>query len=220
MFVIGVCFAMRLVGALVALVAVAFSAALPRAARAEDVGGVRPTFEGLERGPDTGETYRLNALQIVSHEVSGVFPTLFVSPSKWWRPVRGKFRWATSYDDFYRKLGRPDLAAAHARRQVLSSTLFWGGLAAEVGGAVLFFTGLGDGFSTRAKIGLGLFGGGLVVSTVGSVIQPPLVSEEDALRMANAYNRLLEQHLGLEGGVVGAAGARRRTLGMTFRARW
>ena len=53
-------------------------------ARAQEVA---PIFDGLEAGPTPLETYKLNALAIVSHEVSST--SLFGGTSKWWRPVRG-----------------------------------------------------------------------------------------------------------------------------------
>jgi hypothetical protein len=164
-------------------------------ARADEL---QPVFDGLDPGPTPLETYKLNALGIVSHEVSSAFPTLFGGTSKWWRPVRGKFRYATRYDEFFRKLGRADLADEHEQRWLVSGVLYWGGLATFVGGGVLLFTGTSDGgFPTRSKVGVGLMAGGLIANIVGGHIQPPLVSEEDALAMAAAYNRRLRLHLGL-----------------------
>jgi hypothetical protein len=166
-----------------------------RAVRAEEI---HPAFEGLERGADALETFRLNALGIVSSEVTGVFPT-FVIGGKSWRPVRGKFRYETRYDDFFRMMGRPDLAEQHQRRYYLSESLYWSGVAAFVGGGALLFTSIfKDAFDTRAKVGLGLMGGGLTATIVSAAIQPPLVSDEDARQMATEYNPRLKVNLGLE----------------------
>lgn len=171
-------------------------AAAPSVARTGEA--IAPTFGEIERARDAAETFRLNAVGIVSHEVSGGLPTLFVFGGSWWRATRGKFRHAISYDDFFRKkLGRPDLADEHARRRTVAASLFWGGVAAQVGGAVLFFTGIGDGFDTQARIGLALFVGGFATSAVGSSFQHPSISEREALDLAEDYNQRLRRHLGL-----------------------
>jgi hypothetical protein len=177
----------------------ALAVALPlglAAAHARGAEGTARAFDHLEPGPDGTETFRLNALGIVSEEVSGHFGTL-VFGGRSWRATRGKFRHATSYDDFFRMVGRDDLGAQHARRRALSGTLYWGGVAAEVGGLALFLSGLAGEARTRVEIGLGVFAGGLVASTVGASIAPPVISEEEALRLAEDYNQRLRVHLGL-----------------------
>jgi len=199
----------------------ALAAAWVRPARADEE--IRPSFEGLEPGRDADETYRLNALGIVHEGMSASFPTIFVGRGRWWRPVRGKFRWPTAYDDFYLKMGRADLGARDRHRRVLASTLDWGGLLITVGGLALFLSGLGGHHTTRVEVGLGMFVGGFAVSTVGSRIQPPLVSEEDADAMVNEYNRRLQLHLGLA--PVGTRSDRdrdgdRSPIGLTLSRRW
>jgi hypothetical protein len=64
-----------------------------------------------------------------------------------------------------------------------------------------------------------MFVGGVVTSTIGANIQPPLVSEEDAEAMANEYNRRLQVHLGL---APAAANAGRDALpiGLSLSRRW
>jgi hypothetical protein len=177
----------------VRLIVLAVVVGLAAPARAEEE--VRPTFAGLEAGPNPVETYKLNAFGIIRHEVSGSWSWLFGSTS-WWRPVRGKFRYATRYEDFYRALGRPDLAEQHENRRIVSNVLYYGGAATFVGGGVLLFTKL-DISATRAKVGLGMLAGGMVAYLVGGAIQPPLVSEEDAAAMTAEYNRRLRLHLGV-----------------------
>ena len=180
---------------------------------------IRPAFQGLEPGSSAIETFRLNSFELVSHEVSAWPPTL-VFGGKWWRVTRGKFRNATSYDDFFRTVGRSDLADQYSRRRILSTSLIWGGLAAEVAGAVLFFTGLYEGgFQTRAKVGLAVFSGGFVASAIGGSIQHPAVSEEDALGMVSDYNRRLHLHLGLTADSTGDA-TRTPRLVARLRGRW
>src|SRR5258708_5242684 len=53
---------------LASVLCLALGAAWVRPARAEEA---RPTFEGLEPGPDAAETYRLNSFTIVHEEISG-----------------------------------------------------------------------------------------------------------------------------------------------------
>jgi hypothetical protein len=179
----------------------------------------QPSFDGLERGPDAAETYRLNEIEIVRESVSGSFPTILIGRASYWRPVRGKFRWPTSYDDFYLKAGRDDLGARDRHRRVLSTTLFWGGLAVSLGGIGVMLSGFANHRTTRVEVGLGMFAGGLVVNTIGSNIQPPLVSEEDAEAMASEYNRRLRVHLGL---TPAAANGGRDGLpfGLSLSRRW
>jgi hypothetical protein len=179
--------------------------ALP--ARAEEI---KPAFDGLEPGITPLETYRLNELGIVREEISGRF--LYIGRRSWWRPVRGKFRHATVYEDFYRKLGRPDLAEQNEQRSLVSGVFHYGGLAAVLGGGVLLFLGFKDEHFTRVKVGAGVLGGGLVMTIVGAAIQPPLVSQEEAAAMTAEYNRRLRLHLGLA--------VEDHALGLSLRGPW
>ena len=199
-----------------ALLCAALASTWGRPARAQEV---QPDFTDLEAGPSAIETYRLNALGIVSEAMSGSFPTILVGRSKWWRPVRGKFRYSTSYDDFFLKLGRDDLGARDRHRRAVSATLFWGGLLVTAGGLAVALSGFATHHDTRAEVGLGMFAGGFVVTSIGSSIQPPLLSEEDAEAMADAYNRRLQVHLGLAP-VSSASGTDLRPLGLTVSRSW
>ena len=179
-------------------------------ARADEV---QPAFEDLEEGVTPLETYKLNALGLVSHEIRGGYPCLLGCPGDWWRPVRGKFRGDLRYEDFFRKLGRPDLARKHRAQRAVSGVFFWGGAAVFVGGGVLLFTGVRDGgFPFRAKLGAGMMLGGLVENGIGGVIQPPLVSEDVALGLVAEYNRRLRVYLGV--------GGEQHALGLTLRGPW
>jgi len=193
----------------VRLIVVLIAVGLAAPARAEQE--VRPVFEGLEAGPNPLETYKLNSFGIIRHEESGSWSWLF-GTTTWWRPVHGKFRHATAYTDFYRALGRPDLADQHDNRRLVSGVLYYGGAATFVAGGVLLFTKL-DISATRAKVGLGMLAGGLVAHIVGGAIEPPLVSEEDALAMTDEYNRRLRLHLGL-------AVDDHAALGLTLQGPW
>jgi hypothetical protein len=201
---------------LASVLCLALGAAWVRPARAEEA---RPNFEGLEPGPDAAETYRLNALTIVREEISGAFLTFNVGRSNWWRPVRGKFRSPTKYDDFYLKVGRDDLGERDRHRRVLSSTLYWSGMLVWVGGLGVFLWGLDGHHTGRVELGLGMFAGGFVLATVASNIQPPLVSDEEAEALARTYNRQLQAHLGLA--PVATRDARDRlSLGLGLTRRW
>lgn len=209
-----------------AVLCLALAPSWPRAVRAEEGApadvrpvDVRPVFAGLEPAADATETYRLNALEIVHEGMSGSFPTIFVGRSNWWRPVRGKFRYSTSYDDFFLKMGRDDLGARDRHRRVLSDSFFWGGVLLGVGGLVVMLSGLSSHRDTRAEVGLGMFGGGFVFTTIGSKIQPPLLSEEDADAMASEYNRRLRVHLGLPPLAVDG-GREQRPFGLSVGSHW
>jgi hypothetical protein len=199
-----------------ALLCAALASSWGRPGRAQEV---QPEFTDLEAGPTAVETYRLNALGIVHEGMSGSFPTIFVGRSNWWRPVRGKFRHATSYDDFFLKLGRDDLGARDRHRRAVAATLFWGGVLVFVGGIGVAASGLASHHDTRAEVGLGMFAGGFVLTSIGSSIQPPLLSEEDAEAMANAYNRRLQVHLGLTP-MSSASGLDLRPLALTVSHSW
>jgi hypothetical protein len=198
----------------------ALGAAPVRPARAEEAPAkVDANFDGLEPGPDAAETYRLNALTIVHEQMSGWLLTFNVGRNNWWRPVRGKFRRPTSYDDFYLKVGRDDLGTRDRHRAALSSTLYWGGVLASIGGLGVFLWGLDSHHTTRVEVGLGVFAGGFLMTTVGSNIQPPLVSDDEAEVLANTYNRQLQAHLGLA--PVATRDARERlSLGLGLTRGW
>jgi hypothetical protein len=204
---------MRIVAA---LLCAALAASWGRPARAQ---AVQPDFTDLEAGPSAIETYRLNALGIVREETSASFPTIFVGRSKWWRPIRGKFRYSTSYSDFFLKLGRDDLGAQHRHQYAVAATLFWGGFLVTVSGLGLGLWGFSTHHDTRGEVGLGMFAGGVVLTSIGSSVQPPLVSDEDAAAMAEAYNRKLQVHLGLAP-VASARGTDLRPVGLTVSRRW
>lgn len=153
---------------------------------------IHPSFSSiaLERGSDDGETYALNTLGVVRKASS--------PESSWWRPVRGKYRWAMSYEDFFLHLGRPDLAEASDRRFLIRSTLFWGGFAVAFGGGILLFHGMVEsGFGVEAGIGLGLIVGGFGANLSSRLVNYAVVSPDEAEDMADRYNQALAGYLGL-----------------------
>jgi hypothetical protein len=199
-----------------ALLCAALASSWAGPARSDEV---NPAFTDLEPGASAIETYRLNALGIVREEISSSFPTIFIGRGNWWRPVRGKFRYSTSYNDFFLKLGRDDLGARDRHRRAVAGTLFWGGLLLSAGGLVLGLSGFATHHDTRGEVGLGMFAGGFVLTSIGSSIQPPLLGEDEAEALADAYNRKLQIHLGL-GPLSGPGGTDLRPLALTISRRW
>jgi hypothetical protein len=191
------------------IIIAALGLALPAVARAQ-------TFEGLEQGPDAGETFRRNALGLVSTELTSV--SLFSSTESWWRVVRGKFRYKTSYTEFYQRIGRPDLAEQHERRSLVAYTMVWGGLAVMAGGGFLAYSDLrNDGFHTKAKVGVGMLAAGLTSALIGPHFWRPAISEEEAGQLISDYNKKLRLHLGLapaERALVGPS------LSLSLRGSW
>jgi hypothetical protein len=154
----------------------------------------------------------------VHEEIAGSFLTFNVGRNKWWRPVRGKFRSPTKYDDFYLKVGRDDLGERDRHRRVLSSTLYWSGMV-WAGGLGLVLWGVNTHHTTGLEAGMGMFAGGFVMAAVASNIEPPLVSDEEAEALARTYNRQLQAHLGLA--PVATRDARDRlSLGLGLTRRW
>jgi hypothetical protein len=144
----------------------------------------------LEQGETVQETFELNALSLV---VVGNPLSASGGP---WRPVRGKYRWAMSYGEFYETVGRPDLAAQQTRRDVTSGILTWGGLAVGIGGGYLLIRGLGsEGFSTGAQVGLGLVIGGAASAVIGIFIDGAVISDREAGELADGYNHALLRRL-------------------------
>ena len=182
----------------------ALVAALLLGREAGAVEPIHPSFSApaLEQGSDLEAMYELNALGVVRRS----------SPSTWWRPVRGKYRWAMSYEDFFTHLGRPDLAEEQDRRQLLKGTLFWGSFALTLGGGFLFVHGMySSGFGAEAAIGAGVAAGGIAAQVTSRFIRSPVVPADEAEDMAARYNQALAGFLGLspaESGAVTSAPAR------------
>jgi hypothetical protein len=177
--------------------------------------GAAVRFDKLAQGDSPAETYDLNALGLV-HMKSGW--SLF-SPSEWWRPVRGKYRDAMTYVDFFEAVGRPDLASAQASHNTVSDVLFYGGLLVLAGGIVVAVHGGTSQSTAETYAGLGTAGGGLVCSIVGGAISGPIVNEDEAARMADGYNLELGAHLrvdGKSGRSSSSAGPWQLTLRATF----
>jgi hypothetical protein len=185
--------------ALVVTTLCAFGAGVAVPARAETPEPGRTAFDKLEPGASGQLTYDANAYEVI-HVESTSIGVLWNSTTTWWRPVRGVYRMPTTYGDFYRALGRPDLADQEETRHATSDVLYWGGLLLMLGG--LF----GGGYEfyknheVGALVGAGAFVGGLVSVRIGGALSRPGLPEADARDLAARYDRALGQHLGVSVG--------------------
>jgi hypothetical protein len=176
--------------------AFALAAGAPRPACAEGDQAVHPSFEGLERRDTATATFDDNRYEIIHVEATS-FGTFWNTKTEWWRAVRGVYRNPTNYADFYRALGRGDLAEQATRRHTTAEALFWSGLVLVVGGLLGGSYELYKERKVGAIIGAGAFVGGLVALRIGGALSRPAVEEATAEAMADQYNRALGQRLGL-----------------------
>jgi hypothetical protein len=171
---------------------IAFAVSLARPARAEPAQPIAPAFDKLDRSGTPKATFDANNYGVVHVETTSLW-----SKSTWWRPVRGVYRFPTNYGDFYRALGRPELADQEETRHATSQWLFWGGLVLMLGGLMGGSYSLYKERKVGAIIGAGFFVGGFITLKVGGAMSRPTLPESAAEEMAERYNRALGQHLGL-----------------------
>jgi hypothetical protein len=169
---------------------------LAAAARAEAPEPIRPTFDALERHADDRSTYDANTYEII-HVQSTSIGVLWNSTTTWWRPVRGVYRMPTSYGDFYRALGRPDLAAGEEARHATAEVLYWGGLLLMLGGLAGGGYELYRHHTLGAIAGAGVAVGGYVSLSIGGAMSRPGMEEDAARDLAARYDRALGQRLGV-----------------------
>jgi hypothetical protein len=170
-------------------------AGLARDARA-DAGEIRPTFEKLEQKADARATYDANGYDIIHVEATSI-GVLWNSTTTWWRVTRGVYRMPTTYGDFYRALGRADLAAQEESRHAWGEALYWGGLAAMIGGFIGGGYELIHHHDVGAIVGAGVVVGGYVSMSIGSALTRPGLDEADATDLARRYDEALARHLSL-----------------------
>ena len=98
--------------------------------------------------------------------------------------------------DFYRLVGRDDLARRYERRRTIAIVGIAGGLALGLAGG-LMYSGAKDPSSSTASVGVGLVGGGLVAIAVGAIfaLRMDPVSEDEAHDLASDYNAQLRHDL-------------------------
>jgi hypothetical protein len=185
----------RTKGTVAALAIAALVASGGRRARA-DAGEVRPTFDDLQQGADPRATFDANRFEIVHIEETSVGP-LGSSKTTWWRVTRGVYRMPTLDGDFYRALGRADLAAAEESRRAWSAALYWGGVAAVAGGLIGAGWEAERNHEVGALVALGFVVPGFVSIYVGSALTRPALDEAQAQDLARRYDDLLARHLGV-----------------------
>jgi hypothetical protein len=182
--------------------AVALRASLATSVRAETTPSrvpISPTFDKLERRADGALTYDANRYEIIHVEATSV-GAIWNSTTTWWKPVRGVYRMPTTYGDFYRALGRSDLADQEEARHATSEALYWGGLLLFLGGIVGGGYELYKNHEIGALVGAGVAVGGYVSLRVGSALSRPGLAERDAQDLAARYDRALGQRLGVSVG--------------------
>lgn len=167
----------------------------------------RAPYSDLEQRSSVEETYVANAMSIVNLDLDSRFLFWSASASSW-RPIRGDGGRQTSYEEFFRALGRHDLEKEYAERSGTGRWYLWGGLGVTVTGLGLGIYGLAASSTVPAVVGGGAFLGGLVLAQIGALMQEPQISAEDAARLVDSYNATLRIYLKLPdvGGAISFRG--------------
>jgi hypothetical protein len=107
-----------------------------------------------------------------------------------WRPCHGPERKRMSYDAFYERVGRPDLAAKEHRRNRLKITLAVSQVLTVVGGTVLVVVGAAEEDWPPAVVGLSLLLVAFpVLRIVDAGLSPMGTKVGEAERLAAEFNR-------------------------------
>ena len=107
-----------------------------------------------------------------------------------WRPCHGPERKRMSYDAFYERIGRPDLAAKEHRRNRLKITLAISQVLTFVGGTVLVIVGAAEEDWAPVVGGLSLLLVAFpVLRIVDAGLSPMGTKVGEAERLAGEYNR-------------------------------
>lgn len=118
---------------------------------------------------------------------------------------QGKYKRPLEGSDFYDALQRPDLASSYRSRSALKTTLSIAGPVTGLFGALY---ALGTFHScaswddscvhTRAFVGLGILGGGLVMNLASWLISSDPISRSEARELVDQYNASLRDRLRLD----------------------
>lgn len=106
-----------------------------------------------------------------------------------WQMYEGRGHNLLDPDDFYRKVGREDLASSYRRWTVLKPLLVIGGLGAMVGSLFVL--------NKSHPAAYALAGGGLTMFIVGYAADPEPIGWKEAAALADAHNEALSNRLGL-----------------------
>lgn len=159
--------------------------------------GIKPSFNDLEQGESTAETYDLNHVQIIQTQSTSWVGFGFSGTRQGWYPARGKYRVRLSHPSYFAMIGRADLADRQASRDTWSDVLFWGGGVTTLGGLVLAVYGFANDSTPGGVAGIVVASAGVASSTVGASLGTPILPTDEALRFADQYNGILRGHLGL-----------------------
>jgi hypothetical protein len=105
-----------------------------------------------------------------------------------WQTYEGHGHNLLDPDDFYRKVGREDLAASYRHWTVLKPLLVIGGLGAMVGALFVL---------KYRPAAYALVGGGLTMFIIGYAADPQPIGWKEASALADAHNEALSNRLGL-----------------------
>ena len=106
----------------------------------------------------------------------------------YWQTYEGRGRNLLDPADFYRKVGREDLAASYTRWTVMKPLLVIGGLGAMVGALFVL---------KYRPAAYALAGGGFTMFIVGYAADPQPVGWKEAAALGEAHNEALANRLGL-----------------------
>jgi hypothetical protein len=134
----------------------------------------------------------------------------------WSAPYKGVHGDPLDGPEFYRLVGRDDLAARYKRRKGVRLGLIIGGIAVGVAGLGVMLWGTENVETDKCKerdeddeclayeenwtpiyVGLGMALAGCAAGITGPFIRPHPVDAHEAFRLANAYNQRLKERLGL-----------------------
>lgn len=125
----------------------------------------------IQQSPDTS---KLLFVTFASHDM--------------WRPCRGRDRFAMTYADFYKAVGRPDLLASQDRRYTTETVLFWSQFTLELGAFACAAIAI---FGKNKYYWWGAGGAAVGALTIGIIrgAQAPLpIDSKEAARLADKYN--------------------------------
>jgi hypothetical protein len=157
-----------------------------RPAAAEDGRlGAAPWYPLVDPEVGPQETLEQNTLAIVRLGDNG------------WRVNRGKYRSLVSEYDFYKTVGRGDLAMRIDSAASTARTLFvFGAAGMTVGLMLLYANKVPGGYDPSVRPGLIVFGAGLATFlSIYVVVKRPDIGADDAVDMAERYNRQLKAHI-------------------------
>jgi hypothetical protein len=151
-------------------------------------------FDNLERRDTAERTYEANAFGLIHREVTAG-GLIFSRTYEFWRVVRGNYRLPVEYAEFFRAVGRPELADSYETRLTVSNVLGWTGLAAMLGGAGVGFWGFSKEKENVVFAGFGIAAAGGLLWVLGGAAPGPGITETEAARLVDRYNSGLTHYL-------------------------